>query len=126
LPTLWPVLSTAFRGELFGSAKQRAVLDDDECLKVLLSIIVEAVEIGREFGQLNADLDFTDQAWFSGRANAEGYISVPEVGERIEARGLAKDLNLNTAIKAKVGIMLFPGLVKYGRDDSQDFGSWSV
>ncbi|KAK0619195.1 hypothetical protein B0T14DRAFT_518781 [Immersiella caudata] len=104
----------------------RNVFDSGENLEKLRDIVAEAVDIGRNLGELRADLIIMNNRWFQHRSDPDGFISPSDLGARIDPRFSAEEEESQAICRAKVGIVLFPGLLKYGNDDGERWDSWTV
>lgn len=100
---------------------------DKECARKLRDLIVQAVKIGDVLGELHSGLVLMDKAWFRRHAHEkgdeEGRVSPSLLGSRIDVKA---EPDGRLMIKAKVAVILFPGLLKYGSDDGESWDSWSV
>ncbi|KAK4446754.1 hypothetical protein QBC34DRAFT_427817 [Podospora aff. communis PSN243] len=124
---LLPVLDAALPR---GGHKLRPTKDSGpeevQVTSALNDIVAEAMDIGRVLGQLCAGRVAMDKAWFEENADKDGFISPSEMGERIEARFSSKAGKLRESAKARAGIVLFPGLLKYGDEYGQNWDHWTV
>ncbi|RSL41497.1 hypothetical protein CEP54_015798 [Fusarium duplospermum] len=114
IDNIMSMVSKALRLEFHGQTQQVK----------LRGSIGNAVDIGKELGQLLSGLVPMDKAWLHEHVDGEGYVSVSTMGSRIEPRSPPD--GGKAIVKGKVALVLFPGLLKYGSDGGEHWDSWTV
>ncbi|KAK0652752.1 hypothetical protein B0T16DRAFT_455095 [Cercophora newfieldiana] len=103
------------------------VFDDPECRHRLESIIAESVEIGRILGELASDLVVIDGEWFHRAADEAGFNYRSDLGAQVEFRSASEGDPLKGKDKARIAVILFPGLIKYDTGyEGDNWQNWSV
>ncbi|KAM7191241.1 hypothetical protein V8F20_009419 [Naviculisporaceae sp. PSN 640] len=106
----------------------------DSCQRKLRNTIFDATKVGTELAELQSGLVMMDKEWFQAHhTDEDGLISPPHLGSRV-------DLKLQIASgpssgdphdqegvnRGKLALVLFPGLLKYGNDNGDNWESWTV
>ena len=88
-------------------------------------LIRDATDIGRDLSELHSGLVLMDKAWLaSHHTDHDGFISLDTLGSRVDPKTALSEGE--RAVKGKLSLVLFPGLLKYGSDDGSNWDSWTV
>lgn len=106
---------------------QLTLFDWEGCKGILRNAIRDAIQIGRDLSDLHSGLVLMDKTWLGkNHTDENGLISPNLLGSRIEYLPNTTLPEGDRVIKAKLSIVLFPGLLKYGSDDGENWDSWTA
>lgn len=106
-------------GRIVDTYCSRKADDGESGDDALFHVVKEASNLSVKLGMLQSGIELMDFKWFE-----QNHLSFSSTDHRMELRSI--DEGSDSKMEGEIAIVLCPGLLKWGRDNAENWNSWSV